>query len=127
MTVEDFFSAYAEAFAAGDLDGVAGCYGYPSLVLAGGTVLGVGDEADVRAAFAGVADLYRSQGVVRASPKLERVMWVTGQIADVDVQWAYLDAAGAVRGGDRYRYTVRDTGSGPRIHLVIPRPESPVR
>lgn len=122
MTVEDFFATYADAFAAGDLDGVARCYGYPSIVLTNGTVLGVQDEADVRAAFSGVADLYRSRGVVQARPRFERIAWVTEQIADVDVQWEYFDGAGAVRGGDRYRYTVRDTGSGPRIHLVVPRP-----
>lgn len=122
MTVEDFFTAYAAAFASGDLDRVARCYGYPSLVVANGMVLGVAGEADVRAAFAGVADLYRSRGVVQARPKFDRVAWVTEQIADVDMQWEYLDGAGAVRGTDRYRYTICDTGNGPRIHLVIPRP-----
>ncbi|MFD8559861.1 hypothetical protein ACWDOR_45495 [Streptosporangium canum] len=127
MEIEDFLSRYAGALVAGDLDAVAACYGYPSLILSDEGVLAVGGEGDVKAAFAGAAERYRDQGLTEARPVIGETTRITERLVDVEVRWEYLDAEGAARAGEHYRYTLRGAGTGGdlAIHVVVPIPAAP--
>ncbi len=119
MEVEEFFARYARALTSGDADAVASCYGCPSMVLADAAVFASSALHEVRSAFAGAGDAFRAREIVRAVPTLEVVSALTGWLVDVEVHWAYLDAADAVRGTERIRYLLRDEGDGLVIHVVI--------
>ncbi|WP_084958710.1 hypothetical protein [Thermoactinospora rubra] len=119
MEIEDFFSRYGEALTRGDLDGIAGCYGYPSFILGDDVAVAVAGEADVKAAFEGAAERYRAQGLVAARPTVTATTRVTDRIVDAEVSWDYVDAEGVPRSGSRYRYTLRATGNDPLIHVVV--------
>jgi ketosteroid isomerase-like protein len=62
--VLSFLDRYADALARGDLPGIAACYAVPALVVGDGATIPVSEPAQVQAAFAGAADVYRAQGLV---------------------------------------------------------------
>ncbi|WP_394619035.1 hypothetical protein JNUCC0626_08030 [Lentzea sp. JNUCC 0626] len=119
MEIEEFFARYARALTSGDADEVASCYGCPSMVLADGAVFASRERHEVRSAFAGAGDAFRAREIVRAVPAFETVSPITGRLADVEVRWTYLDAAGAVRGVERIRYLLRAEDGCLAIHVVI--------
>jgi hypothetical protein len=81
----------------------------------------VSDPSDVEAAFAGAAAVYRTQGLVRARPTLERVEPIDRGLVEVDVRWDYLDTADIPRERESYRYVLRCVDGSCAIHVVISR------
>jgi ketosteroid isomerase-like protein len=107
-----FLDRYAEALAAGDLPGIAGCYALPALVAGDAATIAVAEAGQIEAAFAGAAETYRAQGLVGIRPELRAVDPLTPTLTLVDVRWAYLDEAGQARRHTSYRYLLRRTDPG---------------
>ncbi|HEV3495093.1 MAG TPA: hypothetical protein VHS79_08955 [Actinomycetes bacterium] len=107
-----FLDRYAEALAAGDLPGIAGCYALPALVAGDAATIPVAEAGQIEAAFAGAAETYRAQGLVGIRPELRAVDPLTPTLTLVDVRWAYLDEAGQARRHTSYRYLLRRTDPG---------------
>ncbi|MGS2648410.1 hypothetical protein [Streptosporangium sp. LJ11] len=136
MEIKAFLFRYADALTAGDLDGIAACYGYPSLILGDESAQAVAEASDVKNAFAGAAERYRAQGLTEIRPTIGETTRITERLVDVKVRWEYLDAEGVTRAEGYYRYTLRgddgdtgigtDTGTGTgdnlAIHVVVPIP-----
>ncbi|MEU4539593.1 hypothetical protein AB0G15_32535 [Streptosporangium sp. NPDC023825] len=138
MEIKTFLFRYAGALTAGDLDGIAACYGYPSLILGDESAQAVAEASDVKNAFAGAAERYRAQGLTEIRPTIGETTRITERLVDVKVRWEYLDAEGVTRAEGYYRYTLRgddgdtggdtgigtDTGTGDNlaIHVVVPIP-----
>jgi ketosteroid isomerase-like protein len=117
--VSSFLDRYADALAAGDLPGIAACYALPALVVGDAATIPVAEPGQVEAAFAGVADAYRAQGMVGLRPQVQAVDPLTGTLTLVDVRWDYLDQAGAVRQQTSYRYLLRRTDGRLGIQVVV--------
>src|SRR5918992_3198537 len=107
-----FLDRYAEALAAGDLPGIAGCYALPALVAGDAATIPVAEAGQIEAAFAGAAETYRAQGLVGIRPELRAVDPLTPALTLVDVRWAYLDEAGQAGQHTTYRYLLRRSGAG---------------
>ena len=107
-----FLDRYAEALAAGDLPGIAGCYALPALVAGDAATIPVAEAGQIEAAFAGAADAYRAQGLVGIRPELRALDPLTPALTLVDLRWAYLDEAGQARQHTSYRYLLRRSDSG---------------
>ena len=107
-----FLDRYAEALAAGDLPGIAGCYALPALVAGDAATIPVAEAGQIEAAFAGAAETYRAQGLVGIRPELRALDPLTPALTLVDLRWAYLDEAGQARQHTSYRYLLRRSDSG---------------
>jgi hypothetical protein len=119
--IAGFFEVYADALVSGDLPRIALCYGYPGLVLADEGTVVVADPSDVEAAFAGAAEVYRTRGLVRARPTVERIEAIDRGVIQVDVRWDYLDTDDVAREWEAYRYVLRCLDGACAIHVVISR------
>jgi ketosteroid isomerase-like protein len=117
--ISAFLDRYADALAAGDLPGIAGCYAVPALVVGDAATIPVTEPAQVEAAFAGAADAYRAQGLVGIRPELRAVDPLTATLTLVDVGWSYLDEAGSARQHTSYRYLLRRADGGLGIQVVV--------
>jgi ketosteroid isomerase-like protein len=117
--ISAFLDRYADALAAGDLPGIAGCYAVPALVVGDAATIPVTEPAQVEAAFAGAADAYRAQGLVGIRPELRAVDPLTATLTLVDVGWAYLDEGGAARQHTPSRYLLRRADGGLGIQVVV--------
>ena len=96
--LRDFFDRYSEAFAAGDLPGISGCYEVPVLILSDASSVVVTAREEIEAAFDGAAEAYRSQGLVDVRPTILHQEEITAGLVSVDVGWDYLDERGQARG-----------------------------
>ena len=117
--VSAFLDRYADALARGDLPAVAACYALPALVVGDAATIPVSEPAQVEAAFAGAAEAYRAQGLVRLQPELRAVDRLTGALTLVDVGWAYLDDAGRELLHSSYRYLLRRADTGQLAIQVV--------
>jgi ketosteroid isomerase-like protein len=124
--VRSFLDGYADALASGDLPAVAASYTLPALVVGDAAAIPVSEPAQVEAAFAGVADAYRAQGLVGLRPELRAVDPLTSALILVEVRWAYLDQAGRERQHTSYRYLLRRTDTG-RLGIQVVIDTTPAR
>ena len=110
--VASFFTRYAAALDADDLDTVAAAHAEPTFVVTddGGTV--VSRHAEVVTFFRGVLAQHRERGLVAAHPTVERVEVLTDRLLDAVVRWSYADVDGHVAFVDEYRYLLRSTHPG---------------
>lgn len=110
--ITSFFTAYGSALAAGDLEGVADAYAYPSLVLGGPQIILVSSRDDVRRAFAGAAADYAAQGFTVAHPDVTMIDDQGAGVVWVGVQWTYSSADRSRLQLDAYRYLLRHSDDG---------------
>ena len=122
--VDQFFALYAAALTDGDLDTLARCYAYPSIVVTGDDSLVIDTPKQVMSAFRNdsAADdaLIASARVRSIESPAENLAWVT-------VRWSYGSREGAERSADAYRYLVRDAAGEVRICTVTPVPSDWIR
>jgi ketosteroid isomerase-like protein len=112
--IEAFFARYTGYLAAGDLDGLAGIYNYPSLAVTAMGCLAITEPQQVRAFFAQNVELYRSRGILGVR--------VTDIVTDVEVPGVWvgrlvlenLDSDGRPVGRERNAYQVMTAQDGTR-------------
>ena len=122
--VERFFAEYAAALSDGDLDTLARCYAYPSIVVTGDDSLVIDTPRQVVAAFRNDAP---ADDPLTATARVRSIESPAENLAWVTVRWSYGVRGGAERSADAYRYLVRDAAGEVRICTVTPVPSDWIR
>ena len=117
--VARFFERYAAALSGNDLDTLAACYAYPSIVVTADDSMVIDTPRQVLAAFKVER---RADEVVTASARLRSFESPGGSLAWVTLRWSYTALGGAEVSSDAYRYLVRETAGEVRICTVTPVP-----
>jgi hypothetical protein len=115
----EFFDRYGAALTAGDLPAIANCYAMPGMVVADGYSFSFTSPAAVALSFVGAAPGYQDLELVAAHARIEDVQLLSTALTMVAVEWEYLDSQGRAVDGERFRYLLRITQSGPLICTVI--------
>lgn len=92
--IVDFFDDYAAALADGDIDGAAGCFALPLMVVRSGATTFIEDEAALEASVRTLLDDWRTHGVVRGVPTIASIQPLPDDAARVVVDWSRDDADG---------------------------------
>jgi len=116
---EQFFDLYAAALTGGDLDTLAQCYSYPSIVVTDDDSLVIDTPKQVVAAFAGAR---ATDAATAATATISALESPSVSLAWVTVQWSYSTPDGAPVSADAYRYLLRDAAGEVRICSVTPVP-----
>ena len=99
-----FLEAYGRALGAGDLERIAGCWGFPSLVVSDQGAIAVSTPEQVKEFFAQAVAWYHSQGWVETRPREWRTEKLSPQLFSVDVFWDTIDQSGRLFPSDHSRY-----------------------
>ncbi|MFC3500244.1 hypothetical protein ACFOOK_04590 [Micromonospora krabiensis] len=118
-TLTDFFDRYGAALTGADLPAVAGCYALPGLVVADAYSFSFTSLTAVALSFVGAAPGYQERELVAAHALIEDVQPVSALLTMVAVEWEFLDCRGQRVPGERYRYLLRSTPTGPVICTVV--------
>lgn len=118
-TLTDFFDRYGVALTAGDLPALAGCYALPGLVVSDTYSFAFSTPAAVTLSFVGAAPDYQERELIAAHALIEDVQQVSALLTMVAVEWEFLDSSGGRVPGERYRYLLRATETGPLICTVV--------
>jgi hypothetical protein len=117
-SIEDFFARYTGYLTAGDIEGLAAAYNYPSLAVTAMGCLAITDPQQSRDFFTQGQDFYRSRGIqgVRARDIVTDVevpgIWVGRLVLE------NLDGSGAPAGLERNAYQVLTAEDGTRLIAV---------
>ena len=113
-SIEDFFARYTGYLTAGDIEGLAAIYNYPSLAVTAMGCLAITDPQQSRGFFTQGQDFYRSRGIqgVRARDIVTDVevpgVWVGRLVLE------NLDASGTPASLEHNAYQVVTTTGGTR-------------
>ena len=118
-TLSDFFDRYGAALTAADVPAIANCYALPGLVVANTYSFSFSSPAAIALSFVGAAPDYQDRELIAAHAQIRDVQQISALLAEVAVQWEYLDSQGEAVPGERYRYLLRMTDDGPAICTVI--------
>jgi hypothetical protein len=119
---EEFFERYGTALTAGDLEGIALCYSYPSLVVTDTASRSLSSPEEVIAAFGGADEMDEAVGLTRAVAGIQKIEGPVGGVVWVTVRWSYRDCSDEERFADAYRYLLREVESTIEICTVTPVP-----
>lgn len=119
---EEFFDYYGGALSRGDLDAIARCYSYPSLVVTATTSRVINTPEEVMAAFAGSDGPRELHGITRAVASVQSIESPPGNVAWVTVRWSYRDELDEERFADAYSYLLREIESTIGICAMTPVP-----
>jgi|SRR5690625_2911257 len=117
--IQDFFTTYGRALAAGDLDGITACYSYPAYVAGDAQSIAIDAPNEVKHAFSGAAEQYRKRGLFAAVPEVRAGEALTDSLVWADVRWSYTDRDGAEQESSSFRYVLRVTAESVRICVVV--------
>ena len=110
--VQDLLDAFARGLVTGDGPAIAELWNLPSYVLGDGMARTIEMREEVEEFFTSAKDQYAEMGVTGTRAEITRLEWLTDGIAQVDVRWPYLDAAGGEHGEERSTYTLRRDDAG---------------
>jgi ketosteroid isomerase-like protein len=119
LRAERFFESYGAALSGGDLEALARCYSYPSIVVTADDSLVIDTPKQVMSAFRSNSE---ADAAVTASAQVRAVESPAGSLAWVTVRWSYRSRDGAELSADAYRYLLRDAAGEVRICTVTPVP-----
>jgi hypothetical protein len=106
----------------GDLEAVARHFDYPALVLADAGSTAIADGTELQKMFAQAVEHYRSGGIARTHPEIERFDALSEKSAAVDVRWPAFDAKGDEKSSEQSHYVVTLADDGqPLIRLALTR------
>lgn len=113
-TIEEFFARYTGYLTAGDLDGLADIYSYPSLAVSPAGLMAISDPDQTREFFAQGQEFYRSRGIhgVRARDIVTDAEVPTVWVGRLVLE--NLDADGEPVDGERNAYQVVTLPDGTR-------------
>ena len=113
-SIEDFFARYTSYLTAGDIEGLADVYNYPSLAVTAMGCLAITDPQQSRDFFTQGQEFYRSRGIqgVRARDIVTDIevpgIWVGRLVLE------NLDGSGATRDLERNAYQLITAADGKR-------------
>lgn len=118
--IEHFFLLYGMALDQGRASLVSECWETSAFVMSDDCAKAVTSTSELETYFAAAIDWYRSQGLVRLRPYLEKVESLGERLFSVDVTWHASDAHGIERSAERTRYTLRlDAEDQLRIRVSV--------
>jgi len=120
--VHDFFDQFGTALSRGDVDAIARCFSYPSLVVTDTASRVISTPHDVVDAFARSDEPESTRGLARVRASIESLERPSIAVAWVTVRWSYRDELDRERHADAYRYLVRALESSIEICTVTPVP-----
>lgn len=120
---EQFFDQYSDALSDGDLEAIARCYAYPSIVVTETASRTISSPQEVIDAFATTDSDDAASGLTRVVATVQSIDGPSSSVAWVTVRWSYRDDGGAEQRSDAYRYLVRAVESVVEICTVTPVPE----
>ncbi|WP_125776529.1 hypothetical protein [Antribacter gilvus] len=115
-----FLADYGAALGAGDLDGVADRFGFPSLLVAADRSVLVTDPETVLDSHRERLAAYRADDLVAAVPELRTVEEVTDELLWAGVRWSYRDENAAEGAADEVRYLLRRSRDGFEVCVIVP-------
>lgn len=119
MDLDQYFGAYGDALASGDVDTIVAHYGFPCAVLTD-DYSGTLDTPDaLRGALSQAVAFYRQFGFTGARPEILDVDEVTAKITRVRVRWHYTGADGAELTDSTYDYVLRSDPDRPHIYWAL--------
>jgi hypothetical protein len=119
---KDFFDHYSVALSSGDLEAIARCYAYPSLVVTDAASRTIATPEDLIDAFSDSDEPEPTRGLSQAVATIQSIDAPVGNVAWVTVRWSYRDEFDEEHHADAYRYLVRELGSSIEICTVTPVP-----
>jgi hypothetical protein len=123
--VRDALTRIGKALSSADAGAVAALWDIPGLVLADQGARQIASRAEVSAFFEVSIQAYREKGTPTAVPEVCDIVWLTGRIAAVYVDWIAVDAKGIARDRESSFYLMRVGDDGvARIHVAMARTDS---
>jgi hypothetical protein len=119
LEAQDFFTAYAKAFTAMDVDEVCARWSYPAFMAARGKQATL-DEAAFRTNTVALCDFYRAQGVARAEKRVLELVRLTETTSTVRTADTLFDAKGDLVAAWEHVYLLTETPVGVRVAVALP-------
>jgi hypothetical protein len=116
--LQEFFDRFTSALTAGDGKTVAEMWETPAYFIGDEMIRSEEDPREVEKFFGSAKEMYASKGITSTRAELGPVTWLTERIAEVDVRFPYLDAAGNEQGEESSRYTLR-RGDDDKFRLCV--------
>jgi len=117
-----FFDEYSNALSSGNLEAIARCFAYPSLVVTDTASRTITTPQEVIDAFAETDEPESTRGLTQAIATIQSIESPVGNVAWVTVRWSYRDDLDEEHYADAYRYLVRELESSMEICTVTPVP-----
>jgi len=118
----DFFDQYSAALSSGNLEAIARCFSYPSLVVTDTASRTISTPEEVIDAFTCTDEPESTRGLTQAIASIQSIESPVGNVAWVTVRWSYRDELDEEQHADAYRYLVRELESSIEICTVTPVP-----
>ena len=119
---KDFFDEYSAALSSGNLEAIARCYSYPSIVVTDTASRTISTPQEVIDAFTGSDESSSTRGLTQAIATIQSIESPVSNVAWVTVRWSYRDELDEEHYADAYRYLVRELESSIEICTVTPVP-----
>jgi hypothetical protein len=113
--LDTFFTRYAEAYMASDVDAVSAVYEAPLLAVREGEIFHLPDRAAVREHLAELMAAYARSGAARAEIAASDVTYLGKSSVCTTVRWHVRDAGGGLLKDFRTTYHLLDVGGNWRI------------
>lgn len=119
---KDFFDQYSAALTSGNLEAIARCFSYPSIVVTDCASRTISTPEEVIDAFKVSDEPESTRGLTQAVPTIQSIESPESNVAWVTVRWSYRDELNEEQFADAYRYLVRELESSIEICTVTPVP-----
>jgi hypothetical protein len=116
---ERFFDGYGDALTRNNLEAIARCYAYPSIVITDTASRAITSPDQVMDAF---RDDEGTGDAVQAVATVGSIESISSNVAWVTVSWSYRDDFDEEQRSDAYRYLLRNLDSAVEICTVTPVP-----
>jgi hypothetical protein len=127
MDIEKLLGDYGRALAAGDVEALVECYGFPCTALSDDFVTTYSDADELRVELEEANEYYASLGASDVRYELLVDERISERITRVRVRWLFLGADGAELLRLHYEYTLRGESDPQQIHVVLSIDESHTR
>ena len=119
---KDFFDEYSAALSSGNLEAIARCFAYPSIVVTDTASRTISSPEEVINAFSDTDEPESTRGLTQAVATIQSIESPECNVAWVTVHWSYRDELDEEHHADAYRYLVREVESSFEICTVTPVP-----
>jgi pimeloyl-ACP methyl ester carboxylesterase len=118
--VHQLLERFSAALSAQNVQDFAACWETPAVFLSDEGARVFRDKAQIEQMFGKAGDAWRSQGITSARPEIERTERLSETLAEVDVRWTAVDAAGNEKWSEHTHYIIHYGKDGePRIQVAL--------
>ena len=117
-TVTDLLDTFTAAFAAGDLDAIAGCHTVPTYVVTDRRTVTFGARAEIAEGFSETRRQHLGAGFSSVGYELVSETVLGPDLTEVTVCWSHRGRSGRTA-LDSYRYLLRRVEGGWLVHLAL--------